>query len=191
MSEQLSTAAGLNREASIRIDRGRAGALAVETPKPEALWYNVKITALPRRRWLRATLGLDNEHRPTLVDFSNPLTPHALIAGTTGSGKTNAQRLVVYDLASQNSPADVQFVLIDTRKRGIGCRPFQHLPHLLHPVITDDPTALRALSWAVAEVDRRAPSQDRPARVCSWALMRPKPYLNKRTLSSLWATWPP
>lgn len=158
MSEQLSMAAGLDRETTIRIDRGRAGALSVEIPKPSELWHNFPITALPPRRGLRATVGLDVEHRPTLVDFSDPLTPHAGIFGTTGSGKTNAQRLLVYDLASQNEPGDVQFILIDTRKRGSGWRPFYHLPHLLHPVITDDGTALRALAWGVAEVDRRAKS---------------------------------
>jgi hypothetical protein len=165
MSEQLSMAAGLDKQASIRIDRGRAGALSVEIPKPSELWYNVSITALPRRGGLRATVGLDTEHRPTLVDFSNPLTPHALIAGTTGSGKTNAQRLMVYDLASQNEPNEVQFLLIDTRKRGSGWRPFEHLSHLAHPVITDDGTALRALAWAVTEIDRRAASEQTRPRV--------------------------
>ncbi|MEJ2557183.1 MAG: FtsK/SpoIIIE domain-containing protein [Anaerolineae bacterium] len=172
MSEALSMAAGLDKEQTIRIARGRSGALSVEIPKPggigengvpTGLWYNVSITALPRRVGLRATVGLDTEHRPTLVDFSDPLTPHALIAGCTGSGKTNCQRLVVYDLASQNAPNHVQFLLIDTKKRGIGWRPFERLPHLLHSIITDDLTALKALGWAVAEIDRRAKSgQTRP-----------------------------
>jgi DNA segregation ATPase FtsK/SpoIIIE-like protein len=130
--------------------------LALEVPKPRSLWYNVPVSALPRRRWLLASVGFDNEYRPALVDFANPLTPHALIAGTTGSGKTNAQRLIVYDLASQNEPDGVCLILIDTRKRGIGWQPFANLPHLLHPIITDDTTALRALAWAVAEMDRRA-----------------------------------
>lgn len=174
MTEALSMAAGLDKEVSLRIDRGRGGALSVEIPKPggidangmpTGLWYNVAITALPRRRGLRATVGLDTEHRPTLIDFSNPLTPHALIAGATGSGKTNAQRLLVYDLASQNRPEDVQFILIDTRKRGINWRPFERLPHLAHPVITDNATALRALAWAVAEIDRRAHSGRTTPRV--------------------------
>jgi hypothetical protein len=156
IAEQLSMAAGLDRGVSIRVARGQRGTLALEIPKPKALWYNVAVDALPRRRGLRATVGLDNDHRPALIDFSEALTPHALIAGATGSGKTNVQRLLVYDLASQNTPAEVRFLLIDTRKRGIGWRPFTRLPHLAHPVITDDDTALRALAWAVAEVDRRA-----------------------------------
>ncbi len=156
LSEQLSMAAGLDRGASVRVDRGRRGTLAMEIPKPKSLWYSVPVTALPRRRWLLASVGFDNEYRPALVDFANPLTPHCLVAGATGSGKTNTQRLIVYDLASQNTPDDVRFILIDTRKRGIGWQPFASLAHLLHPVITDDQTALKALAWCVAEMDRRA-----------------------------------
>ncbi len=156
LSEQISMAAGLDRQATIRIGRGRRGMLALEIPKPRDLWYNVPVTALPRRRFLSASVGFDDQFRPALVNFFDPLTPHALIAGTTGSGKTNAQRLIVYDLASQNGPDEVGFVLIDTRKRGTGWQPFAGLPHLLHPIVTDDQTALRVLLWGVAEVDRRA-----------------------------------
>jgi S-DNA-T family DNA segregation ATPase FtsK/SpoIIIE len=90
------------------------------------------------------------------VNFGDPLTPHLLTAGTTGSGKTNAQRLFIYDLAGQNEPGDLRLLLIDTRKRGRGWRPFASLPHLLHPIVTEDGEALRALAWAVAEMDRRA-----------------------------------
>jgi S-DNA-T family DNA segregation ATPase FtsK/SpoIIIE len=165
MAEPLSMAAGLDRGASIRVDRGRRGTLALEIPKPKELWYNVPVAALPRRRFLSASVGFDDQFRPALVNFLDPLTPHALIAGTTGSGKTNVQRLVIFDLASQNTPADVQFILIDTRKRGSGWAPFAGLPHLLHPIITDDTTAARALGWAVAEVDRRASEKRNTPRV--------------------------
>jgi len=165
MAQALSQAAGLNKDQSIRIARGRGGALSIEIPKPgsinsdgtaNGLWYNVSIQSLPRRHGLKATIGLDIEHRPTLVNFDDPLTPHILVAGTTGSGKTCAGRLLAYDLANQNSPNEVQFIFIDTRKRGIGWRPFANLPHLAHPIITDDQTALKALAWTVAEIDRRS-----------------------------------
>ena len=156
MAEQLSMAAGLDRKASIRTTRGNRGALALEIPKPPELWYNISVRSLPRRRGLKAPVGIDVDHRPALVDFSNPLTPHLLTAGTTGSGKTNAARLFVYDLASGNQPEDGRMILVDTRKRGIAWRSFSALPHLAHPIITDDGEALRALGWAVAEMDRRA-----------------------------------
>ena len=156
LAEQLSMAAGLDRDSSIRATRGNRGTLALEIPKPDSLWYNIGVRALPRRRGLKAPVGIDVEHRPALVDFSNPLTPHLLAAGTTGSGKTNTARLFVYDLASGNSPDEVRLILMDTRKRGAAWRPFAALPHLAHPVITDGEEALRALGWAVAEMDRRA-----------------------------------
>jgi len=155
MAEQLSMAAGLDREVSIRIARGRRGTLVMEIPKPRELWYNVPVASLPRRRWLNASMGFDGEFRPALVDFGDPLTPHCLVAGTTGSGKTNAQRLIVFDLATQNGPEAVRFILIDTRKRGTGWAPFERLPHLLCPIVINDATALQTLSWAVAEIDRR------------------------------------
>ena len=156
LSEELSMAAGLDRETSIRVTRGSRGTLSLEIPKPPAMWYNIGVNALPRCRRLKAPVGIDVEHRPARVDFSNPLTPHLLAAGTTGSGKTNTARLFVYDLATGNSPDAVKLLLMDTRKRGTAWRSFAHLPHLAHPVITSDEEALRALSWAVAEMDRRA-----------------------------------
>ena len=156
LSEQLSMAAGLDRTATIRAARGNRGTIALEIPKPSSLWYNIGVQALPKPRGLKAPIGIDGEHRPVLVDFNNPLPPHLLAAGTTGSGKTNSCRLFVHDLVSYNTPDRVQLILIDTRKRGAAWSPFQALPHLAHPIISDDTQALRALAWTVAEIDRRA-----------------------------------
>jgi len=156
MGEALSMAAQLDKAQSIRVSRGNRGTLAIEVPKPESLWFNIGVGSLPRRRGLMATVGLDTDHKPALVDFSNPMSPHVLAAGTTGAGKSNALKLLAYDLASQNEPGDVEFILIDTRKRGKHWKEFEGIPHLGHPVITDENEALRALSWACAEIDRRS-----------------------------------
>jgi hypothetical protein len=165
LTEQLNMAAGLEPSESVRIARGRRGSLTVEIPKPPGMSYNVLVTALPPRRGLMASLGLDGEHRPALVDLANPLTPHCLVTGTTGSGKTNTQRVLIYDLAKQNSPDAVRFLLIDTRKRGSAWLPFARLPHLAHPIVTEEAEALRSLAWAVAEIDRRAVSGRKRPRV--------------------------
>jgi len=163
MAEPLSMAAGLDKGMSVRVGRGRRGTLALEVPKPQALWFNISVGNLPRRRGLLALVGLDNDHRPARVNFGDPLTPHILVAGATGCGKTNAARVLVYNLAMGNGPEGVNFILIDTKKRGRGWQDFDRLPHLAHPVITDDATALRALSWACAEIDRRSGNgQGRP-----------------------------
>ena len=159
LSEQLSMAVGLDRNARIRAARGNRGTLALEVPKPPHLWYNIGVGALPNGRRLRAPLGIDVDHRPAHLDFANPLTPHVLAAGTTGSGKTNTARLFVYELARANRPEDVQLILVDPRKRGIAWQSFASLPHLAHPIITTDDEAMQALCWAVAETGRRA--QDR------------------------------
>lgn len=156
MAEPLSMAVGLDREQTIRIGRGHRGTLILETPKPRQLWYNVPLSALPRRSGVRATLGLDTEHRPAWLDFSDPITAHCLVAGATGSGKTNAQRLLFHNLVIQNEPDELAVILIDTRKKGMGWRPFARLPHLAHPVITEEDEARRFLTWATAEIDRRA-----------------------------------
>lgn len=162
MSIELSMAAGLSKGETIRIGRGVRGTLVLEIPKPNDLWFNISLSQLPKHRGIKAPVGIDSEHIPALVDFSNPATAHLLIAGATGSGKTNAGKLLAYDLASQNDPADLSLILIDTRKKS-AWREFEHLPHLAHPIISDDMTALAVLGWANAEIDRRAPhGQNRP-----------------------------
>lgn len=165
MGDQLSMAARLDRDYTIRINRGRRGQLMLEIPKPRELWFNVPITALPRHRGIIATMGLDTEHRPALIDFSNPATAHLLIAGATGSGKTNAGRLLGYDLANQNQPGELDMILIDTRKHGAAWRDFTRLPHLAHPVITEDEEAARALGWALGEMDRRSRQNRREPQI--------------------------
>lgn len=154
MGNELSMAAGLDKNFVIRIGRGWRGTLTLELPKPPP-WKPLAITALPRRRGIVASLGVDTENRPALIDFSNPSTAHILVAGSTGCGKTQAGKLLIYDLAIQNEQDDLKLILIDTKKNGIGWREFERLPHLANRVITDEETALKVLSWGNAEVDRR------------------------------------
>jgi S-DNA-T family DNA segregation ATPase FtsK/SpoIIIE len=155
MGNELSMAAGLDKDYAIRIGRGRQGTLTLELPKPPP-WKPLPITALPRRhRGVIAALGLDTENRVALVDFANHATAHILIAGATGSGKTQAGKLLTFDLAMQNDTHELHLILIDTKKNGRGWREFERLPHLAHPVITEDNAAFKVLSWGVAEVDRR------------------------------------
>jgi hypothetical protein len=164
LAEPLSMAARLDRGVSIRIDRGRQGTLYFEIPKPGGIgrdgkpWglhYSLPASSLPRRRFLLASVGFTSEFRPAGIDFSNPMTPHCLVAGSTGSGKTNAMRLIVYDLAQQNQPEDVGLILVQTIKGGAAWAPFARLPHLAYPLITDDATAWKVLAWLVAEISQR------------------------------------
>jgi hypothetical protein len=155
MAQQLSMAAGMDGGSQmIRVAPGKRGTLTLEIPKPESMWRTVAVTALPHRRGLRIPLGLDGEYRPVALDFTHPLTAHLLTAGTTGCGKTNNARLLVYNLATQNSPDDVQVLLFNTVKPW-NWKWFDGVAHLAHPVIADDTDALRTLAWSVAEMDDR------------------------------------
>ena len=102
---------------------------------------------------LTAVLGLDQEGVPLLLRLPSPNVAHALIAGTTGSGKTALARTMVASLALHNSQRNLQLVLVDPKGRGF--LPFEGLPHLLVPVVTRVDEALAVLQRLVAEMERR------------------------------------
>lgn len=79
--------------------------------------------------------------------------PHLLIAGATGSGKSVCMNTFLSALLYQNAPHELKFILIDPKR--VELMPYDNIPHLLTPVITDSEKALQALRWAVAEMGRR------------------------------------
>ncbi len=79
--------------------------------------------------------------------------PHALVAGTTGSGKSVTIHSIVASLLYRNGPDDLKFILIDPKR--VELTLYNNIPHLLTPVITDAKKAILALKWAAKEMDRR------------------------------------
>ncbi len=79
--------------------------------------------------------------------------PHLLIAGATGSGKSVCMNTFLVALLFQNAPHELKFILIDPKR--VELMPYDGIPHLLTPVITEAEKALQALRWAVAEMGRR------------------------------------
>lgn len=79
--------------------------------------------------------------------------PHLLIAGATGSGKSMCMNVILTSLLYQNAPHELKFILIDPKR--VELMPYNGIPHLLTPVITESDKALQALRWAVAEMGRR------------------------------------
>ncbi len=79
--------------------------------------------------------------------------PHLLIAGATGSGKSVCMNTFLTALLYQNAPHELKFILIDHKR--VELMPYDGIPHLLTPVITEAEKALQALRWAVAEMGRR------------------------------------
>lgn len=100
---------------------------------------------------LRMALGKDVGNVPMASDLAE--MPHLLIAGATGSGKSVGVNTFLISLLYQNSPADLKMILIDPKR--VELAPYNNIPHLLTPVITEADKALAALKWAVAEMMRR------------------------------------
>ncbi len=100
-----------------------------------------------------ALLGLDEAGVPLLLRLSSPEVAHALICGTTGSGKTELARTMIAGLARANPPERLRLLLVDPKGRAF--RPFAALPHLIAPVIAEPQEALDRLAGLVAEMERR------------------------------------
>lgn len=100
---------------------------------------------------LTAVLGLDISGKPVVTDLKK--MPHGLIAGATGSGKSVCINSILISLLYKASPEDLKLLLIDPKV--VELAPYNHIPHLVSPVITDVKAATAALKWAVDEMERR------------------------------------
>ncbi|WP_051314812.1 DNA translocase FtsK [Alteribacter aurantiacus] len=100
---------------------------------------------------LTAALGVDIGGQPVVTDLQK--MPHGLIAGATGSGKSVCMNAILLSLLYKASPKDVRLLLIDPKM--VELAPYNGLPHLAAPVITDAKEATQALKWAVEEMDKR------------------------------------
>ncbi|MEB2331987.1 MAG: DNA translocase FtsK 4TM domain-containing protein [Nitrosomonas sp.] len=100
---------------------------------------------------LTIALGKDISGRPVVSDLAK--MPHALVAGTTGSGKSVAINAIILSLVYKASPDNVRLILIDPKMLELSV--YDGIPHLLTPVVTDMRDAASALNWCVAEMERR------------------------------------
>ncbi len=79
--------------------------------------------------------------------------PHVLIAGTTGSGKSVCTNSLIISLLYKSRPEEVRFIMVDPKM--VELAPYNGIPHLLIPVVTDPKKAAGALQWAVYEMMKR------------------------------------
>ncbi len=100
-----------------------------------------------------AVLGAGRDGRTLLARLASPDVVHVLIAGTTGSGKTEALRAIVASLAVLNRQSAVQMLLVDPKGRGLGA--FAGLPHLLRPPVSSVAEAGECLRALTAEMEQR------------------------------------
>nr|HPQ95549.1 DNA translocase FtsK [Thiolinea sp.] len=100
---------------------------------------------------LTLALGKDIQGNPVVADLAR--MPHLLVAGTTGSGKSVAVNAMLLSLLYKATPEEVRMILIDPKMLELSS--YEHIPHLLSPVVTDMKEAASALRWCVAEMERR------------------------------------
>lgn len=100
---------------------------------------------------LAVALGLDIAGNPIVTDLKK--MPHGLIAGATGSGKSVCINTMLVSLLYKAHPDDVKLLLIDPKM--VELAPYNNIPHLVSPVITDVKAATASLKWAVEEMERR------------------------------------
>ncbi len=156
---------GLQQELQLNL---ASGPLRIEAPIQGKSLVGIEIPNLQR-----ATVGLasllktpeytDSPH-PLLVALGKDVTgnahfanvarmPHALIAGTTGSGKSIMMHNLVVSLLFRNSPDQLRFLMVDPKR--VELTLYEGIPHLLAPVITEAKKALLMLKWATKEMERR------------------------------------
>src|SRR5919202_6928368 len=100
-----------------------------------------------------ALLGLDADGVPLLVRLASPEVTHILVAGTTGSGKTEVCKTILASLVSFQKSREVQLLLVDPK--GSTFKLFEGLPHLYRDVIRTTDETLNWLGWLEAEMERR------------------------------------
>lgn len=100
---------------------------------------------------LTIALGKDITGHPVVANLAK--MPHLLIAGATGTGKSVCINTLLSSLLYRRTPEDLRLLLIDPKR--IELSPYEGIPHLIHPVVTDAKMATRGLRWAVEEMELR------------------------------------
>ncbi len=146
------------RAKSIRIVAPIPGkaAVGVEVPNPTAQMVPLR-ELLETPEWdtsrsvLPVVLGKDLEGKPRIADLAK--MPHLLIAGATGSGKSVCINTIITSLVYRYTPRELRMLMIDPKMVELSM--YNTLPHLRHPVVTDNKQAAQTLKWAMREMELR------------------------------------
>ncbi len=143
---------------SIRIEAPIPGKRAVGIEVPNVKSATVRLSSIfLSNQWqeinspLGFAIGKDISGTAIVADLAK--MPHILVAGQTGSGKSVMINTILTSLLYRNSPADLKLILVDPKQ--VELKPYDDIPHLLTPVITEPEKCISALKWAVAEMERR------------------------------------
>jgi len=155
----LETNIALNLAAqTLRIEAPIPGQRAVGIEVPNRKAADVRLHGiLSSKQWQSAreplsfAIGKDISGEAVIGELNK--MPHLLIAGQTGSGKSVMINTLLTSLLYRNSPSDMKLILVDPKQ--VEMAPYEDIPHLLTPVITEPEKTISALKWAVNEMQRR------------------------------------
>ena len=146
------------RAASLRIVAPIPGkaAVGIEVPNPHPRMVTIReLLETPeyqrRQRALPVALGRNLEGEAVVDDLAK--MPHLLIAGVTGSGKSVCINTIITSLVYAHPPETLRLLMIDPKMVELSM--YASLPHLGHPVVTNNHKAATVFKWAVGEMDRR------------------------------------
>jgi len=129
--------------------------IGIEIPNPKrkvvTLYSSINEYSKESLKPLEFCIGKDIAGESAKIDLQQ--LPHLLIAGTTGSGKSVGVNSILLNLLRNNSPTNLKLLLIDPKMLELSV--YDHIPHLITPVITDMQKAANGLNWCVKEMDRR------------------------------------
>ena len=129
-------------------------ALELPNPKRQTVRLSEILSSRPYHNMsspLTVALGKDIGGQPIVADLAK--MPHLLVAGTTGSGKSVGVNAMILSMLYKAEPDAVRLILVDPKMLELSI--YEGIPHLLAPVVTDMRQAANALTWCVAEMERR------------------------------------